>query len=98
MPEPEAEAASENGDEPDGDTPARKKTRRGSRGGRRRRKPAGTTAATTETAPQTRASTSLSEETRGPSQPIVPSCSHSSYGARISTGVMPASAAPCSSR
>ena len=47
---------------------------------------------------QTRARTSVSAETRGPSQPIVPSCSHSSCGARISTGVMPAPAAPCSSR
>lgn len=46
VPEPEADAASDNGDEPAGDTPARKKTRRGSRGGRRRRKPASATATT----------------------------------------------------
>jgi ribonuclease E len=36
---PEAEATSTNGDEP-GAAPARKRTRRGSRGGRRHRKPA----------------------------------------------------------
>jgi ribonuclease G len=46
VPEPEADAPGENGDEPAGDTPARKKTRRGSRGGRRRRKPASATATT----------------------------------------------------
>jgi ribonuclease G len=37
---PEAEAASQNGDETGEPAPPRKKTRRGSRGGRRRRKPA----------------------------------------------------------
>ncbi len=43
VPEPEAEAVSQNGDEA-GEAPPRKKTRRGSRGGRRRRKPAAATA------------------------------------------------------
>ena len=70
----------------------RKKTRRGSRGGRRRRKPAGGRRPRPSRRPrpaQTRARTSLSDETRGPSQPTVPSCSHSSCGARISTGRHP---------
>ena len=47
---------------------------------------------------QTRPRTSESAAMRGPRQPIVPSCSHSSCGTRIRTAVMPAASAPWSSR